>query len=234
MGQVHSQLFSSNATEKQLSNSERGIIWWEEEWMVSVFIKIVVPLWCGNETLKVAIKQADKGQISTVQRSSSWHFDHLLIYSYIYFTHFKLNRNEREGYHYRIKDIYYKSQKSCQFLARNITHLSKTRDIRKAIENIAKSYCIAWLNIDPKNHQHSLVNFCLPKTVFSDIFTESSFQCFIPKSSGLNTKIDFPITRGCPYQGYPPTARLDHNTRISMPWAFCQSERQRTLSNPSC
>ena len=85
MGQVHSQLFSSNATEKQLSNSERGIILWEEEWRVSVFIKIVVPLWCGNETLKLAIKQADiRVRFPQYKDQAA---DILITYSY---THIKI------------------------------------------------------------------------------------------------------------------------------------------------
>ena len=36
---------------------------------------------------------------------------------------------------------------------------------------------------------HVLENVCLPKTVFSNLFKEMSFQCFVPKSHSLSTTI---------------------------------------------
>ena len=74
-----------------------------------------------------------------------------------------------------------------------------------------------------------LENVCLPKTVFSNLIRESSFQYFIPKShslsimisqSGLNTKIEFPIHCSLYYQRYLLQVTKNHPLVNSRPETF--------------
>ena len=72
-----------------------------------------------------------------------------------------------------------------------------------------------------------LENVCLPKTVFSNLITESSFQCFIPKShslsitisqSSLNTKIDFPIHNHCSLYNQRYLLQVTKNNPLVNSW----------------